>query len=845
MPFWREGEEPPRQAVSMGGAKAKRILTATGLMSLLFLSLIAPQAAALGGEASIDLSSISLSQSEQTDSSSISYTFEVQELTGQSAEVSAHSTLKTIGGVLLESTNETRTIALNAIENFSVTFTSLPYGYSIIETTLTGDVGGNSSTHITAFNRTVQRLIPLDIGIGGPGEFTFTSVDSTGAATGNLTVNDGDYVAVQVPLINNGDYDWDGNLSAHLVSGSSEQWVNLSDVSVLGMSSTIVNFNSSVTMHEGTASLSVQLNATGDGDESDESRMVDFVVSPPPLPLLDASVALLTETYDAGDVLDWNLTVFNNGTRSFEGTIVCEFGDDTVLNQSMNIDLGAASVVSFATQARPAELVCSASGMRLSSASNLPFVENFAVVSAVFEAAGSSSPGVLDGPWHVGDSARFSMLVRNHGDLEGTVALECTTTQSVYTSPMLTLAIDAAGEVSVVVPMLADGDEIIHWRLVSPDGSIDEGLNGSITVPVAPKQALIPSVDNVSWDAETGVSMEWSVTLGEGVDRSVRVRIGYFESGDIYLLDYDVTLTPGMTSGSLALGFVDADRVSVRVDAIDWVEAFGPSSDSKSVPSERPLYRISMSDLASPSRPSAGQDATVEVTLSNTGDVSGVSGEILLLGEDRTLYATRATAALDAGESTTMSFTLDWPEGTRVKLEAVWTVGSEQLTTLGSFTSSEAAVVEDAFEFPWVGVFGGIALAGAVVAAVRIRQNQALHPSSKQKSKSKIKPRESTATAPSGAKIQIGCPECARQLRVPASYTGSVRCPDCSTSFEVEGTSTEEEEVTEEVEEEEVEIVDEKVEVSCPECAQSLRVPSDYAGSVRCPACEYVFKANG
>ena len=830
----------------MGGAKAKRMLTATGLMSLLFLSLIAPQVAALGGEASIVLSSISLSQSEQTASSSISYTFEVEELTGQSAEVSAHSTLKTIGGVLLESTNETRTIADNGIENFSVSFTSLPYGYSIIETILSGDVGGNSSTHLTAFNRTVQRLIPLDIGIGGPGEFTFTSVDSTGIASGNLTVNDGDYVAVQVPLINNGDYDWNGSLSAHLVSGSSEEWVNMSDVSVLGMSSTIVTFNSSVTMNEGAASILVELNATGDGDSSDESRLVDFIISPPPLPLLDASVALLTDVYNAGDVLDWNLTVFNNGTRSFEGTITCVFGESTVFNQSMNISLSESFAVIFTTQARPAELVCSAGGMRLSSSSNLPLMQNFDVVSAMFEAAGSSTPGVLDGPWHVGDSARFSMLVRNHGDLEGTVALECTTSQSVYTSSMLTLAIDAAGEVFVIVPMLADGDQIINWRLVSPDGSIDEGLNGSITVPVAPKQALIPSVDNVTWDAETGVSMEWSVSLDEGVDRSVRIRIGYFDSGDVYLLDYDVILAPGVTSGSLVLGFVDADRVSVRADAIGWVEAFGPSSNSKSVPSERPIYRIAMSELASPSRPSAGQDATVQVTLSNTGDVRGVAGEILLLGEDRTLYATLATDALEAGESTTMSFTLDWPEGTRVKLEAVWAVGGEQLTTIGSFTSTEAAVVEDAFEFPWVGVFGGIALAGAVVAVVRIRQNQALSPSSKSKSKPKIKPKKTGASAASDVKIQIGCPECARQLRVPASYTGSVRCPDCSTSFEVEGISAEEEEdVPEEVEQEEVEIVDEKVEVSCPECAQSLRVPNDYAGSVRCPACEHVFKANG
>ena len=129
---------------------------------------------------------------------------------------------------------------------------------------------------------------------------------------------------------------------------------------------------------------------------------------------------------------------------------------------------------------------------------------------------------------------------------------------------------------------------------------------------------------------------------------------------------------------------------------------------------------------------------------------------------------------------------------------------------------------------------------------VRIRQTKALSPSSKSKSKPKIKPKKTGVSTASDVKIQIGCPECARQLRVPASYTGSVRCPDCSTSFEVEGISAEEEEdVPEEVEQEEGEIVDEKVEVSCPECAQSLRVPNDYAGSVRCPACEHVFKANG
>jgi predicted Zn finger-like uncharacterized protein len=87
--------------------------------------------------------------------------------------------------------------------------------------------------------------------------------------------------------------------------------------------------------------------------------------------------------------------------------------------------------------------------------------------------------------------------------------------------------------------------------------------------------------------------------------------------------------------------------------------------------------------------------------------------------------------------------------------------------------------------------------------------------------------------------VQVGCPECARQLRVPASYSGKVRCPDCSNRFDV--TSREESDNEDEIEE----IVEqEKKEISCPDCAQSLRVPTDYSGSVRCPACKVVFGAN-
>jgi len=831
----------------MGGPKRTSWVTSMGMLSILLMSLFVPQVAASGGSATIDSSSISLGFSEQTDSASLTYSFDVVEQAGVSADITATSTLKSIGGVLLDSFNESTTIVENGVETLTVTFDALPFGYSIIETTLSGDLGANTSTHQTSFNRTVQRLVPLDIALGPEGDIAFTSLDENGIETGNVTISDGDRLGLLIPVLNNGDYPWEGSMTVLLQSGTAEESVNLTGIQVQSMSSTLVEWNASIPMTEGEASLTLTLNNSGDGDASDEVRSLQMTVAPPPLPELELQPTMVSEGYVAGDSIDWELLVNNNGTMLFSGQIHCTFGQTAVLNQTLELDAQNSSTLTFTTQARPAVLTCDASGMRLSEASNTPVSVAFDVVSAVFEAAGSADPGVLGGPWHVSDSARFSMLVRNHGDIEGSVALECTTSQSVYTSPSLSLAVDAAGEVSVVVPMLDEGDQAITWRLVTEDGSVDEGLNGTIIVPVSPKQVLSPIVENVTWDAEVGVTMDWSVTLGEGVDRSVRLRMGYFNSGETYLLDYVVMLAPGVTNGTFELGFIDAERVTLRADAVNWSEAFGPSSNSKSIPSSRPIYSISFDPVASPSRPLAGQSAAVKITIVNIGEVTGMTGEVILVGEDNTLYATKSTAALQPGASTDMTFNLEWPEGSRVGLTAIWSIDGTQITDSSSFTSAEAEVEDDGFTVPWKGILGGVAIAGAALAALRIKQGQSLSPSSKEKKPGKIKPTSKAKTnASSEVKIQIACPECARQLRVPASYSGSVRCPDCSNRFDVAPkTSPLEEEEEVEAEEEEVEVLEEKVEVSCPKCSQSLRVPGSYEGSVRCPACEHVFKAKG
>ena len=58
------------------------------------------------------------------------------------------------------------------------------FGYTIIEVSLTGDVGEVSENQILGFQRTVQRLKPLNVSIGLESSVIIESVDSDGILNG-------------------------------------------------------------------------------------------------------------------------------------------------------------------------------------------------------------------------------------------------------------------------------------------------------------------------------------------------------------------------------------------------------------------------------------------------------------------------------------------------------------------------------------------------------------------------------------------------------------------------------------------------------------------------------------
>ena len=818
-------------------------------LSALLVTFLIPLASAAGGGAVIDVSSFSLEDFATTEDASYELEFTIVELLSSSADVEVRVELSTLDGNVFDSMSQNLTLSAGSSQNLQFTITSLPYGYTVVGVELIGELGSPNSTQAVSVNRTLQRLQPVQMSLASEGQILLNGLTPEGALTGNVTLHDGDFLQTEIAVINDGDFSWSGQLSSFLVSNGLHDNQTTGVFTVDPLSSSIILVNSTIPLREGTASILLALNDSGDGNSADESREVTFQVAPPPLPVVSLSVDFLSTEALAGESISWNLSLENTGTQDFEGNLLCSFGNQILFDDGVQINAQTSTYELLSTTARPNLLTCSVSGMRIADESVSTVIFVYDVDSAAFESAGSTTPALLNGPWHKGDMAIFSMLVRNHGELPGRVALVCESNGQIYTSDELSLEMNAAGEVTVQLPLSIEGEQAVNWSLSSPDGSIDSGLNGTLYVPVEVQQTLIPLIRSVTWDAEEGVHLSWSLEMSEGIDRPVRIRIGYMDSGlEVYPLDYEMVISEGLLTGSQTLGFIDADRVSIRATPLNWTTGFGFSSHSLSVPDERPSYSIEFSPLSTPNRPVPGEIGSIDIMVSNVGEVTGSTGYVVLSTEDGIFLGEQTTSALEANSQIAYAFSFTWPDGQSASLKATWVVDAESFDAANTFQSGEINVVEESFEIPWFGLFGGILVAVAIGAVIRIYQNRDVSPAKPKVRKDSKTSSTHQSRSAQAEKIQISCPECARQLRVPSDYGGQVRCPDCETRFEVTPRTRS---ILDEVEQVEEEIPDEdgesekdgKVEIHCPKCQQSLRIPNGYAGSIRCPACEEVFSS--
>ncbi|MDE0558032.1 MAG: hypothetical protein OSB30_06125 [Candidatus Poseidoniaceae archaeon] len=833
----------------MGERMSSSNIVTNLVCALLIAVILAPLVSASGGGAVIDVSSILLGEMETFEDSDLEVPFTIVEQSGLDAEIEVNVVISTLEGTELHNLSTNYTVLAFGSTPVNYTFSNMPYGYSNLIVTMAGDLGTEDSNNVTGFNRTIQRLRPAQLSIEG---IELIPVNFNGAPTGNATLRDGDYLIISASMENLGDLQWSSDVTAD-INGQEVLESHMSNITFGSATTTNAQFYSSSSFSETNSDINSHytVNISILNPPTSQSELFHtstFEVGPPPLARIDMELVHLNTDVTAGSLAQWNLSIANTGEIDYNGTLSCIFsGGEIEYSQPLDLANGINTTISISASARPGTLTCQTDGQRVWDDSISSVSSILSMTAAAFEAAGSSTPAVLGGPWHKGDMATFSMLVRNHGDSDGLVQLRCEINGVVSLSEPLSLALDAAGEVSVSIQMIATGQTQVNWSLVSSNGAIDIGLEGVLNIPVSEQQSLAPQISTVEWDSVDGISFTWHIDLDTGVEREIQLRLGYDSGGsEIYPFDSLITVFPGLTTGQYVIGHVDADNVVIRINSINWTIAPGPTSAIKSVPSERPEYSVEMNPLSSPRDPTFGDETSITIKISNNGLVDGTSGQILLVDGNGNLLVQSETDLLLAGEEKEITLTIDWPSGSEVTLTAKWSIDQNIFTSSQSYNSGASTSSTQSYDIPLIGIISGIAIAGAVILVMRLKNSASERKPSSSKPKNKTpkakKPiaKSKTSASSTDRKVQVGCPECARQLRVPASYSGKVRCPDCSNRFDVSSRdeSHQEEEEVEEVEKQE------KKEVSCPDCSQSLRVPTDYSGSVRCPACKVVFKAD-
>ncbi len=704
-----------------------------------------------------------------------------------------------------------------------------PLGFSNISITLTGDVGSPGEGQSLTYSETIHRLRPLDISLGYP---SVSGVDSTGVATNNLTINDGDYSRIDVPVINNGDVPWNGTLNLSLDSEILPSQV----VDIDSDSTTIYSFYSGQ-LTEGLRNVSASLGGLTDSNPSDDSLSTQFEVSPPPLAELVLSLYRLNEP-QPGSAVSWSLISNNSGDSSYDGGIECLFDGESIFYENTSIPVSGSANMTVSMISKPGVLVCTSSGARTSSTSNA--TDTVAMTSAVFIGAGHSSPSLLGGPWHAGDEVTLSILLRNEGDAIGSASMRVEINGVLQNGTSATLEGGKAGEVNHIFSFASSGDHIVNLGVISLDGAVDSNLSGSITIPVLSSQVIKVDIESVSL-SDDGLDISWNIDLEDGRDRVVLITFGTIKDGlkEVSLTE-ERNLLSGRTFGSMTIGVQDGQQAYASLAVSGWTIGFGSiSEDQMDIPDSTIIPQVTINPNTNPKVPAAGSQVTLLYTVSNLGNGFTPDGQIVVTDVDGTVLNTVNIPALESS-SKDLSIGIKWPDGDSVKIIVTWHVAGQSVSDEVMVTSEPMDAEISEFTIPWGGILGGLVVGMVIIFAIRIKNSP-----KKDSIEKKTKSKKSTVK---DEKIEVACPSCDRRLRVPRTYSGGVKCPECENRFDVEA--------VEETPEEEIPEDDETVTnddlwsssdndiLGCPKCARKLKVPYEKRpAKARCPACETIFEA--
>lgn len=680
---------------------------------------------------------------------------------------------------------------------------------------------------------------PVDLQFVGANSLTYSGADEFAVLTNNATVRQGDYLLLEIPVENVGSSTQVASITVDVRQTEWNETIYFESVSIDAMVTEVLVYLSSNQVFEGQLHVEISINNTS------QALNDTIEIGPPPLPNVQLDIQPSTSEYASGDLIQFNLTSTNAlGERAFDGTLVCNFLNDEVYNQSLNVDVGQTIVNTVGIYARPGILECIYGGDRNQSVpTNVEFSLE-GLPSAVFDEAGSSGFSFMDGPWHVGDDLETSFILRNQGDATGSATLRVLHDGMEYFSESLALDAGSAGELTLDFSDLSEGLHTFEWSIVSTNGLVASGLEGIASLSVLAPQDMFAELE-VN-DGSSGIVLDWNVSITDGVDRDVKLRFGYRVSGtDVFVNEQTVTLGSGTVTGQTTLGDIQGNTVVLRMEPSGWVSSTNSYIATASFVTSEAGYSLQIDPITLPREPIQGEDVTVTVMLQNTGSVEGPAGELYLTDSSGLLLGQVSTDPLQASSSRNIDFTFVVPDDNELLLKAEWRYETSIVEGEQSILVTAKVVEEASVEIPFVAIGGGIAVACCIILVLHLRRGASLdQPKSEKVSKKK-------ATTPQPEKkeaepVERSCPACDRTLRIPGDYSGTVRCPDCSEKFEVEAEHMPEldeelDAIDDAVEEEQP--VEKKIEIACTQCSSKLRVPSNYRGSVRCPSCSNVFSA--
>ena len=812
----------------MGGIHPRVVCLIISLLMINSL-LVVNSSASSQGQILIDDGSVVFADTTTFWGNSTQLNFSVVEQGFGNGNISILYTHESMSGSSLNSSNSQHSLNLNETLNLTHQINDIPLGFSRLRLNLYGDVGVSSSNYSSELVLTFYRNSPLEIGLGSQNSIVFEGYNN-GSETSEIP-RDGQSFFIQFPVINSGDVDWEGNLSAVFYQNGTTESTNL-NVSVLGMQNRVFRINSTMSWVEGTVNITLTLNNITDTNTQNNQISFDMFVEEPVSPILLLNLSYTPAEVSLSSQIQWALSVENTVNVAYSGSISCRWSDDTELF-STELILNGSSLqnLSFTSNAIPSQLTCNLDQTNLSKYSETSVNQSLEFESGLFETASESKPSIMGGPWYEGDEVEFSLLVRNLGSISGNVRLYVVVNDTYFYGDYELLEPNSAGEITLGIPSMEPGNYSLNWGLSSLDSRINQEFDSRLNFSVLDRQSINLEILDLNWEDE-GLEATVSANLDSYRERQVEI---IFSEYNLQNSDLEVILRLPVYLGSASqivvvnLGQLDGQAIHVSARGIGWEEdrQWGEYLEYSS---RTYGYEISFPDFPNPRNPVAGQQATLTMEVTSTGELP-IDEMLYLIAENGTVLASQR---ITTSSSQNAVLEISWPEGESVTLKAY--VGGSSENYIQTY---DVVIIEDtSFKIPWNGVVGGLVASLLVFLVVRVATKERI--GGEQNITTKVRNRRKESTGEE--KVEVSCPECSQSLRVPADYSGNAKCPACETKFEVSSNQgSKNDDIEDEVEEIADKIKSDKKEVACPDCDQRLKIPSSYEGSAKCPACSCVF----